>query len=141
MYEEKDVYEAIDEAIRVTKHEGVILVAFLSVYAILYDNYLAGDLAAGLKENFDDSYQVKHFEEQLFTGYDISEFEQLFQRFNVKHLTTVAVDGILELAEGRKDFKMSDTEFDLFTDYHLAICEKREMLGCSSHLLYVCRKE
>ena len=59
----------------------------------------------------------------------------------VKYLTTVAVDSILELSEGRSDFKMSDEEFGLFVKYHLATCEKRELLGGSSHLLYICKKE
>lgn len=141
LYDKKDVHKAIEEAIRVTKSDGIILVAFLSVYAIMNDNYLNGTLAAGIEENFDSKFKVKHFEEQLFTGYDIVEFEQLFEAHKVKHLTTVAADGILELAEGRNDFKMSDEEFELFVKYHLAICEKRELLGSSSHLLYICRKE
>lgn len=141
LYDEEDVHKAIDEAIRVTKRDGIILVAFLSVYAIMNDNYLNGTFATGIEENFDVDYKVKHFEEQLFTGYDIVEFEQLFESYKTKHLTTVAVDNILELAEGRADFKMSDEEFKLFVKYHLAICEKRELLGSSSHLLYICKKE
>ncbi len=141
LYEEKDVQMALDEAIRVTKTGGVILVAFLSVYAILFDNYLDGNLAAGLEENFAEDYKVKHFEEQLFTGYDITEFEELLAEKGVKHMTTAAMDSVLELAEGRSDFAMSDEEFALFVKYHLATCEKRELLGASSHLLYVCRKE
>lgn len=141
LYDKEDVHRAIDEAIRVTKKEGIILVAFLSVHAIIYVNYLNGTLAAGLEENFDDAYGVKHFEEQLFTGYDIPEFEQLFETHRVKHLTTLSADSILELAEGGKEFRMSDEEFELYVKYHLSTCEKRELLGSSSHLLYVCRKE
>lgn len=141
LYDKEDAHKAIEEAIRVTKSNGIILVAFLSVYAIMSDNYLCGNLAAGLEENFDNGYKVKHFEEQLFTGYDILEFEQLFDESNVEHITTVAVDGILELAEGRSDFDMSDEEMETYIDYHLHICEKRELLGNSSHLLYVCRKQ
>ena len=34
--------------------------------------------AKGQEENFTDDYRVKHFKEQLFTGYDITEFENLF---------------------------------------------------------------
>ena len=140
LYDKKEVQKAIEEAIRVTKRDGIILVAFLSVYAIMNDNYLNGTLAAGIAENFDDDYQVKHFEEQLFTGYDIVEFENLFKEKNVEYLKTVAVDTVLELAEKRKDFEMSDEEFEAFAKYHLATCEKRELLGCSSHLLYICKK-
>lgn len=141
LYDEKEVHKAIDEAIRVTKVDGIILIAFISVYAIMFNNYLDGTLMEGLRENFDDSYQVKHFEEQLFTGYDITEFEQLFETHKVEHLSTVAVDGILEFAAGRGDFKMSDEEFEAYVRYHIATCEKRELLGCSSHLLYICRKK
>ncbi|MBE5951232.1 MAG: class I SAM-dependent methyltransferase [Lachnospiraceae bacterium] len=140
LYSKEEVHKAIEEAIRVTKKDGIILVAFLSVYAIMNDNYLNGTLAAGIEENFDENFRVKHFEEQLFTGYDIVEFERIFETHKVKHLTTVAVDNILELAEGRADFQMSEGEFELFVKYHLATCEKRELLGSSSHLLYICKK-
>ena len=141
LYNKKDVHKALDEAIRVTKTGGIILTAFLSVYAIMNNNYLKETLAAGIEMNFDDNYKVKHFEDQLFTGYDIVEFEQLFESRNTKYLTTAAVDNILELAEGRTDFKMSDADFELFVKYHLATCEKRELLGFSSHLLYICKKK
>lgn len=114
--------------------------AFLSVYAIMNNNYLNGTFAAGVEENFDGEFKVKHFEEQLFTGYDIMEFERLFESHETKYLATVATDNILELAGGRADFRMSDEEFALFVKYHLATCEKRELLGSSSHLLYICKK-
>ena len=113
LYEPADVQKAIDEAIRVTKPGGIILTAFLSVYAILFDNYLNGTLLAGIEENFTEDYTIRHFEEQLFTGYDIVEFEALFADKQVEHLNTVAVNGILELAEKRVDFAMSDEEIPL----------------------------
>ena len=47
---------------------------------------------------------------------------------------------LLELAEGKNDFSMLDDEFGQFVKYHMAICEKRELLGSSSYLLYVCKK-
>lgn len=141
LYDKKEVHKALDEAIRVTKIGGIILTAFLSVYAIMNNNYLKETLAAGIEMNFDDNYKVKHFEDQLFTGYDIVEFEELFESHNTKYLTTAAVDNILETAERRTDFKMSDADFELFVKYHLATCEKRELLGSSSHLLYICKKE
>jgi hypothetical protein len=53
----------------------------------------------------------------------------------------VAADTILELARDRNDFVMSDEDFEAFAKYHLATCEVRELLGSSSHLLYICRKK
>ena len=143
LYEEADRHRAIDEALRVTKPGGTLLAAFLSAHAIICTNYLYKWRPAsyGLKENFDGDYNVKHFTEQLFTGYDICEFEEMFRDKNTEHLATVAADNVLEVAEGREDFCMSDEDFAAFADYQLHICEKREMLGNSSHLLYICKKK
>ena len=93
LYEKADQHKAINEAIRVTRPGGVILAAFLSAHAIICTNYLYDWLPTvqGIRENFDSDYRVKHFQEQLFTGFDI--------------------------------------------------CEKREMLGNSSHLIYICKKQ
>jgi SAM-dependent methyltransferase len=144
LYDRGDVDRAIDEAIRVTRTGGILMFAFLSVHAILYDNYLQAEpytFRAGWEENFDKDMRVRHFPEQVFTGYDVAQFEALFEDKPVAHLRTVATDGILELAEGRSDFAMTDEDFRLFSAYHLLHCEKRELLGSSAHLLYICRKE
>lgn len=140
LFEKADVHKAIDEALRVTKKGGTVLFAFLSVYAILYDNYLNDQIVAGIEENFDKDYKVRHFEEQLFTGYDIVEFEQLFEGKSIEYLSTAAVDSVLEHVRHNTDFEgFTDEGFEAFAKYHLATCEKRELLGCSSHLLYICR--
>ena len=144
LYDRKQIDRTIDEAIRVTRTDGILLFAFLSAHAILYDNYLQPEphsVRAGLEENFDEGFHVRHFAEQVFTGYDVAEFEALFADKPVTHVSTVATDGILELAEGRSDFAMTDEDFRLFADYHLRHCDTRELLGSSAHLLYICRKK
>ena len=144
LYGKDGVNRAIDEAIRVTRTGGILLFAFLSVHAILYCNYLQAEphsFRAGQAENLDELMHVRHFPEQVFTGYDIEEFEALFKDKPVSHIHTVATDGILELAEDRTDFSMTDEDFRLFSAYHLLTCEKRELLGSSAHLLYICRKK
>lgn len=141
LYEKDEVDKAIQEAIRVTKPGGVILFAFISVFAIMYANYLYGTWAAGQKENFTEDGQVKHFKEQLFTGYDITEFENLFADKAVEWITTAGVDGMLEPLEKREDFAFSDEDFEAFRKWYLQFAEKRELLGATNHLLYICRKK
>lgn len=140
LYEEDEVDRAIDEAIRVTKPGGVILFAFISVFGIMYANYFYGNWTAGQKENFTDDHKVRHFKEQLFTGYDVTEFEGLFQKKPVDWLTTTGVDGLLEPIEERPNFSLSDEDFKALAEWYLAFSEKRELLGNTLHLLYICRK-
>lgn len=141
LYAPNEVQKAIDEAIRVTKPGGHLLFAFISVYAIMYSNYFYGNWASGEKENFTADGQIKHFAEQLFTGYDISELEQLFDDKPTEWITTAGVDGLLEPLEQRSDFAMSDTDFSQFVKWYLSVAEKRELLGATNHLLYICKKK
>ena len=140
LYDPEEVDKAIDEAIRVTKPGGVIMFAVLSIYALMHTNYLFGNWADGFKENYSDDYKVKHFKEQLFTGYDVDGFEDLFEDKPVEWITTAAMDGPLELAEPRPGFEITDEDFKSFAAWHLAYSDKRETLGSSSHLLYICRR-
>ena len=141
LYDAEDIHKTIDEAIRVTRKGGIILFAFLSVFGIMYANYLSGDWAEGLEENYTKDYKVKHFKEQLFTGYDIVEFEKLFEDKPVQWITTTGTDGVLEPLERRPDFAITDEDFPAFVDWYLAFSEKRELLGATNHLLYICRKQ
>ena len=141
LYEAGEVNLAIDEAIRVTKPNGVIMFAFISVFAIMYANYFYGNWAEGQAENFTKDYQVRHFKEQLFTGYDVTEFEGLFYEKPVEWITTAGVDGLIEPIEKRPDFSMTDEEFKALAEWYLTFSEKRELLGTTNHLLYICRKQ
>ena len=132
LFEPEDVHKAIDEAVRVTKKGGVLLFAFISVFGIMYANYLQGNWAAGQEENFT--------KEQLFTGYDVVEFERLFEGKPVQWITTTGTDGLVETVEDRPDFQIRDEDFDAFVNWYLAFSEKRELLGNTNHLLYICRK-
>ena len=141
LYEADDINKAIDEAIRVTRKGGTIMFAFISVFGIMAANYLYGRWAEGEEENFTKDYKLRRFEEQLFTGYDISEFEALFDKKPAEHITTAGTDWILEPVEDRGDFSFSDEDFERFKKWYLRFAEKREMLGVTNHLLYICRKE
>jgi predicted acetyltransferase/phospholipid N-methyltransferase len=141
LYEKEDVNSAIDEAIRVTKPGGTIMFAFISVFAIMYANYFYGTWQEGQAENFTEDYKVRHFKEQLFTGYDVTEFEALFDGKKTKWITTTGVDGLIEPIEDRPDFSISDKDFEALSKWYLAFSEKRELLGNTNHLLYICRKE
>lgn len=47
---------------------------------------------------------------------------------------------IIQPLEERQDFYLSDEDFDALAEWYLAFSEKRELLGSTNHLLYICRK-
>ncbi len=141
LYETEDVNKAIDEAIRVTKKGGVMIFAFISVYAIMFANYMSGNWAFGEEENFTKDYKTKHYKEQLFTGYDVVEFEELFKDKPTEWITTAGTDAILESIQATEDFSFTDGDFEAFKKWYLAFAEKRELLGYTNHLIYLCRKK
>ena len=55
-------------------------------------------------------------------------------------ITTTGTDGILEPIEERSDFEITDKDFTAFVDWYLMFSEKRELLGHTNHLLYICRR-
>lgn len=141
LYETEEINKAVDEAVRVTKQSGVLLFSFISVYAVMYANYFCGNWAFGQEENFTNAYKVRHFKEQLFTCYDVTEFEELFADKPVEWITTAGTDGLLESIEKRPDFNITDKDFEAFAAWYLTFAEKRELLGHTNHLLYICRKK
>jgi phospholipid N-methyltransferase len=71
------------------------------------------------------------------TGFDIKEFDELFSKKPVQKIALVGTDSVLELAEKAHVMHLFDEDFRLFSKYHLKICEKRELLGTQTHLLYI----
>ena len=140
LYEKDELDKAIKEAIRVTKKDGKIFFAFISIYAIMHMNYFQGNWAVGEEENYTEDYKVKHFKEQRFTGFDVEEFEDLFKDKAVDYIGTVGTDGVIGALEERSDFSIPDKDFDAFFKWHLAFCEKRELIASNCHILYICKK-
>lgn len=56
---------------------------------------------------------------------------------NVLH--EVASDGISELMEDKIN-EMDDESYEQYLQYHYYICEKKEFLGMTNHLLFVGEK-
>lgn len=68
------------------------------------------------------------------------QMEYLTTMHYIHRFAKPGTNGALETVEERKDFAMSDADFVAFADWYLGIAEKRELLGTTCHLLYICRK-
>ena len=139
LYTEDDARRAIDEAIRVTKKHGKIIIAYITDDAVVLSYGVRKGNLKRLATICDENWKVEKIAEEIFASYRIDEFDRLISGFNVHKLETIAADGI---APQMQDYinNLDEEEFKLYIDYHLKNCMRRELLGCSSHILEIVEK-
>ena len=92
-----------------------------------------------LKEICDKNWNVAKIKEEIFSTFKVKDFSNLISRYNVKEIETIATDGIApNLAEYIN--KMDDEEFEIYVDYHLKNCDRKDLIGYSSHILEIVEK-
>lgn len=142
LFKKEEEEQAIKEAIRVTKPNGKILIAF-----ILFDLTMLtwGFQGKNIYENYGDNKQVSldfkpnNSEDLIFNMRYFNEVKTLINKFDVKKLCYVATDGVGRVIREDID-NMTDEEYKIFVDYHLSICEREDLIGYSGHILSIIEK-
>lgn len=140
LYDEKDINKAIDEAIRVTKKDGVIAIAYLTSDSIMVNWGLMGDhLIDGYPNDFDKNFKMVNYPGGIFSAFYVNEFKQIMSEHNVTLLKNIATDGLSHHLKEKID-SLSEEEFKVWLRYHLSTCEREDLQGYSNHMLYICKK-
>ena len=139
LYTEEDAKKAIDEAIRVTKKNGKIIIAYITDDAVVLSYGVRKGNLKKLPELCDDNWKVENRAEEIFASYRIDDFNRLISNFNIQKLETIAADGI---APQMQDYvnNLDEEEFALYIDYHLKNCMRKDLMGYSSHILEIVEK-
>ena len=138
LYNDEDINKAISEAIRVTKENGIIFIAYLTRDGVFADWGL-DHLIDGYPNDFDKSFKLIRYPEGVFAPFYISEFKDIMSKHNVDFLHNVSTDGIAKLMSDKIN-NLTDEEFDVWINYQLSVCEREDLQGYSCHMLYICRK-
>lgn len=137
-----DKKKAIAEALRVTKPQGILFVAFIMNDAVILDWGLkSGNLTRGMKEGIiSDDFHCISSPEQLFEMSTVYEIHDLMNSFPIVKLHMVASDGMTN--HFRESIDNADDElFAAWLQYHFYTCEREDLIGFSNHGLYVGRKQ
>lgn len=84
-----------------------------------------------------DTFKVKNFPFVFFT---IDEIRDMLKNNSFEIVKEVASDGVSELLE-EKINQLDEISYEKYLKYHFYVCEKKEMLGHSNHLLFVTKKK
>ena len=143
LFSQEDQTRALNEALRVTKPNGYLYVAYvISDMAILtsgigtkrffWDYLKDGHIVPG-------TYQCIAHPGNLFQPCRKEDIEALTAPLPCRRLHYVAVDGTAQLNTTALA-KMTPQQFAIFMDYHYFLCERPDMAGTTSHSLDILKK-
>ena len=148
LYTQKDKRKAIREAIRVTKQQGIVVVAYvISDGVILFDGFINGKLniAEFIERGLIDpeTFTTRSEPKDLFELVRKEDIENLMSVFPVTRLHYVATGNCVRWTQYMRDVMdaMDEKTFELFLKYHYATCEREDLAGISSHVIDVFRKD
>lgn len=139
----EDKLKALSEAIRVTKKGGIIFAAYcMGDASILSYGFVRGEIYNIIKKCSLNTETFDNFSKpwDIFELYRKEDIDRLRSEFDVAQLHFVASDGYTNHMRETVD-QMEDGMFELYLKYHLAVCERQDMMGYSHHTLDIFRKE
>lgn len=139
LYTEEDKKRAIEEALRVTKTNGYLYVAYLADDAVFVNYMLRKGHLLEKDEICTDGFRMCNKPEEVFSAFYVDEFNGLMKNFEVDRVKEVATDGIGPLVKEYVN-ELSEEEFKIWLDYHFSTCEREDLKGYSCHLLYIGKK-
>ncbi len=142
LYTEEEQLQALREAIRVTKRDGIIMVAYCGNDACLVQyGFRNGELLQPESQDMlnRETFMLSVSPTLLFQLYRIEDINSLMENFATERLHFVGTDMATKYIQKEID-AMDDAFFDLYLQYHFTICERTDMVGVSHHFLDVFRK-
>jgi len=141
LFSYEDKLKAINEAKRVTKPGGHILIMYLmNEYAVITYAFKEGNLQKVLKEGkLDENFQTQTKKEDLYSYVRIEEINKLKEDASLTRLKIIGVDGATDYIRPIIN-KLSIDDFEIYKKYQLSICERPELLGASSHIMDILQK-
>ena len=141
LFDREHKRRAISEALRVTRPGGMVYVAFIMNDAVLLNWGLkAGNLAKGIKQGIvTEDFHCVGSPELLYEMSTLKEIYELMGEFPIEKLHMIASDGMTN--HFREQIEAADEElFHAWLQYHYCTCVREDLIGFSSHGLYVGRK-
>ena len=143
LFTTKDKLKAVSEAIRVTKKGGIVFAAYcMGDASVLSYGFIRGEIYNIIGKCMLNTETFDTFSNpwDIFELYRKEEIDKLRSEFNVTQLHFVASDGYTNHMRATVD-NMDDRMYEIYVKYHLAICERQDMVGYSHHTLDIFRKE
>ena len=141
LHKEEDKLKALNEAKRITKKGGFILVAYVmneySVISYCFKEHKWAEVAA--KGGLDEGFHTICTEDDLYDYVRVEDIDRLNKACGLERIKLISADGAADYMR-RELNEMSEEEFNAFCDFQLAIAERPELVGAGSHCVDILKK-
>lgn len=144
LYCQEDKVQALNEAKRVVKSNGTIMVAYVGNDSVVLIDLFDGNGDALFKKldngriNKDWKMLTQppmEFNEKV----RLEEINELNRITKLKRKTILSADGLTAMIED-KTTSWTDRMFSVYMDWHLTICERSDCIGFANHILDILEK-
>ncbi len=136
LHTEEEQQKALSEASRVTKKDGMILVAYcMNEYSVLTYGFKEGHIKESLAAGkLSEDFQVLSGEKDLYRYMRLSDIDALNEKAGLTRRKIVSPDGPSDFMRPVLN-AMDEETFEIFVKYHLSVCERQDLIGAGSHTL------
>lgn len=133
--------KALSEAKRVTKQGGVILVAYcMNEYSIITYAIKEKHIAEVVEQGrVTEDFKVIPDPETLYDYVRVEDINRLNRMVDLERIKIISPDGPANYIRPFLN-QLSEQEFEYFCQYHMATCERQDLIGAGAHTLDILRK-
>lgn len=137
-----DKIKALNEAKRVTKPGGKILVAYcMNEYSILTYGFKQDHIKEVVQEGkVTEDFHCISEPKDLYDYVRVEDIDKVRMAAGLKRIKLISADGQADLMRPVLN-AMDEETFKLFVEYHLATCERQELVGAGAHTVDILEKE
>ena len=141
LHEKDEKLKALSEAKRVVKPGGKILVAYImNEYSVITYAIKERHIKEGVENGMlDENFHCTKTANELYSFVRTEDIAELNQELGLKRLEIIAADGPANYIRPFLN-ALDEQEFQYFIQYHLATCERTDLLGASGHLVDILQK-
>jgi 2-polyprenyl-3-methyl-5-hydroxy-6-metoxy-1,4-benzoquinol methylase len=141
LFSSEEIESAIAEAIRICRSGGFVFFAYLTQDSIVLSYFLRHNkLSECYGKSLEADFHPVVDPIEIFRGFYIDEFEGLMDNFeDIEHLHSVATDGMSHQMREHVD-NLDEEGFEIWKQYCLHTCERKDLQGYSNHMLWIGRK-
>jgi len=131
--------DALMEAKRVLKDNGLIFISYcMNEYAVITHGFKDGFIL-GEMNKLDKDFKIISKEDDLYSYVRLDDINYLKKKTELKRVKIISQDGPTEYLK-KEINSMNDEMFNVYLNYHYSICERKELLGSSRHILDILKK-